>query len=457
MCEGVDWLNHLDLFNEKKILCLVDGEHYPPVTEWAVEKIREKGGSIAGLVFLGGTEKIGDSLDQLFNTQQYPLFANTDSTSPLQMLKEAVKKQSPDLVVDLSDDPVVDYQQRFRMASLLLSQQVTYAGADFLFRPPARKPLLEKPSIAIIGTGKRIGKTAVSITTSRILKQQGRQPAVIAMGRGGPAEPVVVDTREQQINPDYLLQVVQEGKHAASDYWENAILADIPAIGCRRCGGGMAGNPFITNVAEGVRIANGLPVDLVIMEGSGPTFPPVQTDSKLLVVGAHQPLEQVTGYLDEYRLLEADLVVVTMCEEPSASPDQVKTLYNRIRNINPKAAVALTIFRPEPMGELQDKNVFLATTAPREVIPKVCNYLQNQYQCKVIGYSTHLSNRKALREDLQKEISKADVLLTEIKAASIDVAAKSAKNHQLETIFMHNRPHLVGGTVENLQEAILRL
>lgn len=456
MQEGVDWLDALGEFHQKDILCLVDGEHYPPVTEWAVETIQEKGGNVVGLVFLGGTEKIGDRLENLFNTDHYPLFADTDKQElPISILQEAVTEQQPDLVVDLSDVPVVNYQKRFRIASALLDLEVTYAGADFLFRPPAQNDLLTKPAITIMGTGKRIGKTAVSITTSRTLKKHGIQPAVIAMGRGGPAEPEVVDTRNIKITPEYLLNVVREGKHAASDYWENAVLADIPAIGCRRCGGGFAGNPFISNVPKGVEIANELPVDLVIMEGSGPTLPPVKTRGKILVVGAHQPVDQITGYLDEFRIRKADLVVVTMCEEPSANEARVKALFQGIQQINPSAEIALTVFRPQPMNNIENKNIFLATTAPEGVIGSISSYLEEEFQCSVVGHSTQLSNRTKLKQDLQEHIADADILLTEIKAASIDIAAKTAKEHSLKTVFMHNRPLLVGGTVTDLDKAML--
>lgn len=457
MSEGVEWLEKMHLFHQQKVLCLVDGEHYPPVTGWAVDAIQQKGGEIAGLVFLGGTEKIGGEVQDLFDTGQYPLYAEREHRElPISLIIKAVREQQPDLVVDLSDVPVIDYKKRFRIASAILNQQVIYAGADFVFRPPVQRDLLEKPAITIMGTGKRVGKTAVSITTSGILKQQNIHPAVIAMGRGGPAEPQVVDIQDVDITPEYLLQIVQEGKHAASDYWENAVLAGIPAIGCRRCGGGFAGNPFISNVAAGVRLANRMEVDIIIMEGSGPTLPPVKTGAKILVLGAHQPLEQVTGYLDEYRLLNADLVVVTMCEEPSAEREKVNTLFKAIQRINPDVEIALTVFRPQPVQDITGKNIFVATTAPEEAIGIIVSYLEEQYRCRVVGHSTQLSNRKKLHSDLHKHISDADLLLTEIKAASIDVAAQTAKEYKLQTVFMHNRPILTGGTVSSLEDAVLR-
>lgn len=458
MLEGIEWLKDLEQLTNKNIICLVDGEHYPPVTEWAVQAIKQSGGNILGLVFLGGTEKISDKLDVLFDHNTYPLYYSDDKNKlPVSILLEAIKEQSPELVIDLSDVPVVDYKKRFKIASLLLSHNISYAGADFIFRPPAQKKILTKPSVSIIGTGKRIGKTAVSVTVSRILKKHGIKPAVVAMGRGGPSKPVVLNTDELHITPDSLLEVVNKGEHAASDYWENAILSGVPAIGCRRCGGGLAGNPFISNVEEGARIADKMPVDLVIMEGSGPTFPPVETDAKILVMGAHQPIENITGYLDNYRLLIADLLIVTMCEEPTASELKIKILRENIQKNYPGLDIALTVFRPEPLGDIRGKNVFLATTAPDRVMAKFSTFLEKEYECSITSFTTKLSNRVVLKEDLRRNLSKAEVLLTEIKAASIDVAVKEAKQRDMEIVFMHNRPELIGGTVKNLDESVLNV
>jgi predicted GTPase len=39
---------------------------------------------------------------------------------------------------------------------------------------------------------------------------------------------------------------------------------------------------------------------------------------------------------------------------------------------------------------------------------------------------THLSNRPLLQKDIEKYIDQADVMLTELKAAAVDVATKDA-------------------------------
>ncbi|HEX7247630.1 MAG TPA: hypothetical protein VF351_05955, partial [Actinomycetota bacterium] len=41
-----------------RTVVLVDGEHYPPVTRWAIDTASERGHEVVGAVFVGGIEKI---------------------------------------------------------------------------------------------------------------------------------------------------------------------------------------------------------------------------------------------------------------------------------------------------------------------------------------------------------------------------------------------------------------
>ena len=59
-------------------------------------------------------------------------------------------------------------------------------------------------------------------------------------------------------------------------------------------------------------------------------MPPVATDARLLVAGAHQPLDTIAGYLGAYRLLISDAVVLTMAEEPLASGEKVRALHGGV-------------------------------------------------------------------------------------------------------------------------------
>ena len=74
------------------------------------------------------------------------------------------------------------------------------------------------------------------------------------MGRGGPAEPVVV---ESPPSVEDLLALSRAGAHAASDYLEGAALAGVTTVGCRRCGGGLAGTPGLER--RGGRPARSVP------------------------------------------------------------------------------------------------------------------------------------------------------------------------------------------------------
>ena len=196
----------------KRLLCLVDGAHYPPVVRWTLGELEEAGGTIAALVFLGGTEKIGDSIEELENAYNYEVYVGEGERSGMSALvSSAIDDENPDMVLDLSDEPILDYKSRFELASATLEKEVSYMGSDFSFRPPVKLDVLEKPSVSIIGTGKRIGKTAVGITVSRLMRKEGFDPVVVCMGRGGPSEPNFVDPNELGMDPDTLIEVAEKG------------------------------------------------------------------------------------------------------------------------------------------------------------------------------------------------------------------------------------------------------
>src|SRR5439155_6664773 len=139
-------------------------------------------------------------------------------------------------------------------------------------------------------------------------------------GRGGPPEPELAEVRP---SVEDLLRLSREGRHAASDYLETAALAGVVTIGCRRCGGGLAGSPGESNVLAGAALAAEREPDLVIFDGSGAAIPPVEVGARVLVTSSAQPVGVSTGYLNSYRIMISDLVVVSggadvPLREPSA-------------------------------------------------------------------------------------------------------------------------------------------
>ena len=128
----------------RRAIAIVDGEHYAPVVRQALEQLDDL---VVAAVRVGGTEK---------------LRGGEDYGVPLEpTLESAVLEHVPDVVLDLSDEPVLPPPERLALASRALALGVPYEGPDFRFDPPRFEPI-GLPSLAVIGTGKRVGKTAVT-------------------------------------------------------------------------------------------------------------------------------------------------------------------------------------------------------------------------------------------------------------------------------------------------------
>ncbi|MCL2157025.1 MAG: cyclic 2,3-diphosphoglycerate synthase, partial [Methanobrevibacter sp.] len=444
----------------EKMVCLVDGEHYLPVTKSAITILDNlEHIDVVAMVFIGGTEKLRtDDEDSYSEMMGMPVhFGEDENEIPYDLIVEMIKKYDADCVMDLSDEPVLDYSKRFKIASKVLSCGIEYRGPDFTFEPLTQYDIAQKPSLKILGTGKRIGKTAVSAFASRLIDENDYDPCVVAMGRGGPEEPELVRGDKIKITPEFLMEQSDKGVHAASDHWEGALMSRILTIGCRRCGGGMSGDVFVTNMKEGAKIANDVESKFIIFEGSGAAIPPIKTNKNIALIGANQPLLNITNFFGPFRIGLADLVILTMCEEPMSSPDKIKAIEEFVKEVNPKAKVISTVFRPKPLGDISGKNVLFATTAPDEIKDVLVNHLEKEYNCKVVGTTPHLSNRPLLRKDIEKYIEKADVMLTELKAAAVDVATKDSLEAGLEVVYCDNIPIAIDGNYPDLADSIIEV
>jgi cyclic 2,3-diphosphoglycerate synthetase len=277
------------------------------------------------------------------------------------------------------------------------------------------------------------------------------------MGRGGPEEPEIVHGEKLEISAEFLLEQSERGVHAASDHWEDALMSRILTIGCRRCGGGMAGEVFMTNMKKGAKLANEVDSKFAIFEGSGAAIPPIKTNKKIVLIGANQPTSNLTTYFGPYRISLGDLIILTMCEEPMASKEKITEIEEFISEINPDATVISTVFRPKPLEDISGKKVLFATTSPEEVKDKLVDYLEEKYSCEVVGTTSHLSNRPLLKEDMEKYMDKADVMLTELKAAAVDVATKDAINAGLEVVYCDNIPIAISDKYPDLGDSVIEL
>src|SRR4028118_2288276 len=123
-----------------RALFLIDGEHYPPVVLDAMKSV-EKSLQIRGVaaVFLGGTEKLKEGTDY-----GLPLVRGED---PVSAVERALREYEVEVVVDLSDEPVVGYRERMRKASLVLATGTRYRGSDFYLWPLEYHDVSTKPSL----------------------------------------------------------------------------------------------------------------------------------------------------------------------------------------------------------------------------------------------------------------------------------------------------------------------
>jgi cyclic 2,3-diphosphoglycerate synthase len=412
-----------------RALALVDGEHYPPVVRDALLELPY---DVAAALLVGGTEKLRGDVDY-----GVPLVHD---------LEEALARYEPELVYDLSDEPVLGPPERFRWASRVLAHGLPYEGPDFRFDPPPLAPF-PLPSLGIVGTGKRVGKTAVAGYVARLLARD-REVVVVAMGRGGPAEPELCAVRPTL---DALLALSRAGRHAASDYLEDAALAGVVTVGCRRCGGGFAGTPAASNVGAGAELAAAQAPELVLFEGSGAALPPVATRRRLLVASAAQPPGLVAGYLNAYRILVSDLVVLTMAEPGSA----YEPVRRAVEEVKPGVPVIATILRPRPVQDVRGRRVAFFSTAAAPALPLLAEHLRSAYGADVVLASPNLARREALAADVERAVD-AEVFLVEIKAAAVDVVAEAAAARGVEVVFADNEVLPLPGEPD-LDEELLAL
>jgi cyclic 2,3-diphosphoglycerate synthetase len=365
-----------------RAVALVDGEHYAPVVRDALRALPYEW---VGAILVGGTEKLRDGFDV-----GVPLIDGFGDA---------------EVVVDLSDEPVLGPPERFRWIARALAADLAYLGADFRFDPPVFAPF-ELPSVAVIGTGKRVGKTAVATHLARLLARE-HDVVVVAMGRGGPPEPELV---EEPPSVADLVALSRSGRHAASDHLEVAALTGVTTIGCRRAGGGLAGAVFVSNVEAGARLAAARRPDVVIFDGSGAAIPPIDVDQRVLVVGRGGDSD---AYLNTYRRLISNVVISVGCYAEGAIRADLRLL---------------------PLQELRGR-VAVFTAGATETAHLAAD---------VVHVSANLADRTALHRELDG--LEADTYLVEVKAAAIDVVAEHALARDKRVVLAANE--LVGDGVD---------
>jgi cyclic 2,3-diphosphoglycerate synthetase len=159
----------------------------------------------------------------------------------------------------------------------------------------------------------------------------------------------------------------------------------------------------------------------VVFDGSGAALPPVAADRTVVVVGGHQDPRVAAGYLNAYRLLLADVVVLTMAEA-GTEWEGVRSGVEAV--VRPGVPVVATTLRPRPLDDVRDRTVAYFCAAPPGAHARIRRHLEDAHGARVAHVSGNLSDRAALREELPDVA--AEVYLVELKAAAIDVVAEAA-------------------------------
>ena len=386
-------------------IVLIDGEHHPSAVRNALELVAAER-EVAGVVFCGGDEKLRRGVLE-HPEEHYGRPVETGDP------EEALRRLAPQAcaVLDLADEPVLPAARKLGLASLALHLGLTFEGPGVRLTPPRLAPVpFDGPSVAVIGTGKRTGKTAVAGHWATLLPD----PLIVCMGRGGPAEPALAEN----VTLEQLERLAADGRHAASDYLEDALLAGVTTVGCRRVGGGLAGEPYESNVPEGAALAAARSPGVIVFEGSGSCLPPVEVHRTVCVVG--DPAGALEG-LGPYRLMRSQLVLARV---PHAALAQ-----------HAGGPVLAFDLRPEPVEEIGAgaRVAFFSTgTARIEGVEPVVE-------------SANLARRSALEGDLARAVAeRCDVFLTELKAAAMDSVAVVARDVGARLVFVRNRPVGVG-------------
>ena len=275
-----------------RIIVLVDGEHYPPVTRWGIDTARDRGHEVVGALLVGGNEKLpaGAVPDLGVPT----MVAGADR---MVALTSAIDAFAPEGVLDLSDEPVLGYRERMEMASVALARGIPYLGADFRLDPPIHGPPMPVPTLAVIGTGKRTG-------------QDGRLRR--ARAPGGRARPRPDDRRAWAAEAPPEPQVAEAGSVDLAAAARARPVGRARGVGLPRGraddgrdhgrgapSGGRAGRRARTRRTSGrpPSSAAARRAGLLILEGSGSAMPPVPWDAAILVVPAAVPARVPGGIL----------------------------------------------------------------------------------------------------------------------------------------------------------------
>jgi cyclic 2,3-diphosphoglycerate synthetase len=153
--------------------------------------------------------------------------------------------------------------------------------------------------------------------------------------------------------------------------------------------------------------------------------------------------------------LLSDLVVVTMSGSPTGGLEDLSALRPHLQRLRRDVRYVVTDLVPVPLEQVRGRRAFFTTTAPGPVAARQVEHLQAEAGCRVVGWSARLADRAGLAEDLEAAAD-YEVLLTELKAAAVDVGVERALARGAEVVFVDNRAIVAEGP-DDLRTALARV
>ena len=361
-----------------RTLVLVDGEHYPPVTRWALDVARERGHEVVGALFVGG---IGEDRSQrAARAGSCRRGVGRDRAAAL--ARTPIDAFAPEAVLDLSDEPVLGYRERMAARGRRPDSRAAVPGRGL----PARSAV-DRPAAA--GAHARRHRNRQADREDRHQRgagaaaaRRGLDPVVVAMGRGGPAAPQVAEAGS--VDLARLVELVRAGEHAASDYLEDALTTGVTHD--RRAPGRPAGSPAPPMPRTCVRPRRW---PWRATRASCPGRQRVGRAAHPLGCGrpggAGRRSHRIPGRLS--RPLPTVDVGPRGCYYGNgpAGSENLSALRPHLPRYLGDARYVVTDFIPVPLADVRDRRAFFATTAPAAAAAKQVEHLGAAHGCPSWG------------------------------------------------------------------------
>jgi hypothetical protein len=248
----------------------------------------------------------------------------------------------------------------------------------------------------------------VACHVARVLARD-RRVVVVAMGRGGPAEPELVEVPPTL---DELLALSRSGRHAASDHLEAAALAGVPAIGCLARGRRARRRSVLLERPRrrAARCAARSGAARLRRQRRG-----ASSGRRGRADPRRERRPRRARRPQRVSRLVSDLVVDTGGADREA-----------IRSVSDVPVVSAEL-RLRPVEPLRGRRTAVFTTGPAPT---------DELDAEIVHISRNLARRDALREELERV--DAEVYLVELKAAAVDVVAEAALARGAEVVLAAN-------------------